>query len=430
MPLGSLCVTTLTPRGAASSYARSVTTSARWGSGPGRDPVANEDWGPSAQVTDAVLAAFTFVTVAIPMVTNHPGRGDRPVDAVSWLLPVVLSAAMVLRRRWPVPVLVASSAVILGYYALHYPPVGLELPLAAAFYTVAEAGRLWWGIGIGVVLQAFAFSARIMQGQDERVLFGFELPPAIAITAAALALGDSTRNRRRQRAERARAESAAAMEHELEAERRVEQERVHLARELHDVLAHTVSVIGLQAGVAAEAIEDDDRVAAARAVESIRGTSREAMRDLRGALGILRGETRAGAHNGRAPVGSVGHLGLLADTARATGLDVRLDLAADLPPLTAAVDATVYRVVQESLTNVLRHSGAKHAFVRVASGDSHVDVTVTDDGDRVGDGSEEAVVNGGHGIRGMRERVALVGGLLEAGPEPSGGFAVRVRLPL
>lgn len=392
--------------------------------------MATGGWGPSAQVTDGVLAAFTFVAVAIPMATNHPGREDRPVDAISWLLPVILSAAMVLRRRWPVRVLIASSAVILGYYALHYPPVGLELPLAAAFYTVAEAGRLWWGVGIGVVLQAVAFSARIMQGQDERVLFGFELPPAIAITAAALALGDSARNRRRQRAERARGEAAAAMEHELEAKRRVEQERVHLARELHDVLAHTVSVIGLQAGVAAEAIEDDDRVAAARAVESIRGTSREAMRDLRAALGLLRGEARAGEDDGRAPVGSVGHLEPLADTARATGLDVRLDLSTDLPPLTAAVDATVYRVVQESLTNVLRHSGAEHVVVRLARGDGYLDITVTDDGGGVADGSEDGAVNGGHGIRGMRERVALVGGRLEAGPVPSGGFAVRVRLPL
>jgi signal transduction histidine kinase len=220
------------------------------------------------------------------------------------------------------------------------------------------------------------------------------------------------------------------MEHELEAKRRVEQERVHLARELHDVLAHTVSVIGLQAGVAAEAIEDDDRVAAARAVESIRGTSREAMRDLRAALGLLRGEARAGEDDGRAPVGSVGHLEPLADTARATGLDVRLDLSTDLPPLTAAVDATVYRVVQESLTNVLRHSGAQHVVVRLARGDGYLDITVTDDGGGVADGSEDGAVNGGHGIRGMRERVALVGGRLEAGPVPSGGFAVRVRLPL
>ncbi|MDV3222148.1 sensor histidine kinase [Intrasporangium sp.] len=408
----------------------------------------------SGRTTDLVLGALTFVTVAIPMATNHPSPGDRSVDAFAWLLPVVLAALLLVRRRWPVMVMLTSGAVLLGYYALRYPPVGLELPLAASFYTVAEAGRVWWGVGYGLLLQVFGFGARLAQGQDQQVLFAFEAPPAIAITAGALALGDATRQRRLHRLERARAEAAAALEHELEAERRVEQERVHLARELHDVLAHSVSVVSIQAGVAAEAIEDDDRAAAARSIASIRSTASRAMRDLRATLGILRGE--AGSHAdsgngmgprgvGRAPVGSLEHLETLADTARAAGVDVRVEIAEGALQVPSAVDTTAYRVVQEALTNVLRHSGASSAAVRVALSDGHLDVCVTDDGrgplpGPIGssdDASPEVsgkapggASSGGHGLVGMRERVALVGGTVVAGPAPGGGFQVRARLPL
>ena len=279
-------------------------------------------WGSKAagRATDAALAALTFVAVAIPMITNHPSPGDRRVDAFAWLLPVTLAALMFVRRRWPVEVMLVSGGLLLGYYMLRYPPVGLELPMAAAFYTVAEAGRVWWGIGYGLLMQVIGLGARITQGQDPQLLLAFELPPALAITAGALALGDATRQRRLQRAEQARVEAAAALEHELEAERRVEQERVRLARELHDVLAHSVSVMGIHSGVAAEALEDDDKAAAARAVASVRRTAREAMRDLRATLGILRGQStgreewgrQVSASTGRAPVGSLEHLEALA----------------------------------------------------------------------------------------------------------------------
>jgi signal transduction histidine kinase len=379
------------------------------------------------------LAVLAFVTVAIPMATNHPSPGDRTVDPFAWLLPVALAALLFVRRRWPVPVMLLSGALLLGYYVLRYPPVGLELPMAAAFYTVAEAGRLWSGIGYGLLLQVFAFGARFAQGQDEQVLLAFEAPSAIAITAGALALGDATRQRRLHRLERARAEAAAALEHEVEAARRVEQERVHLARELHDVLAHSVSVVGIQAGVAAEAIEDDDRAAAARSIASIRRTAGRAMGDLRATLGILRdGAVSPGAagadKSGRAPVGSLEHLDALAETARAAGVDVRVEIPDDSVQLPSAVDTTAYRVVQEALTNVLRHSGASRAAVRVALEDGHLDVRVTDDGS--GPGRRDVDAGGGHGLTGMRERVALVGGTLVAGAGAGGGFEVRARLPL
>lgn len=400
---------------------------------PATQPEAPARWGPRPLFADAVLALVTFVAIAIPMWTNHPNRGDRPVDAQAWLLPCVLAGVLFVRRRWPVPVLVGSAALLIGYYVLKYPPVGLELPLAAVFYTVAEAGRLWWGIGTGIVLQVVSFSARVSQGQDEQLLFAFELPPAVAILAWALALGDATRQRRLQRAERARAEAAAVLEHQLEAERRVEQERVHLARELHDVLAHTVSVIGIQAGVAAEAVEDGDGSAAARSIGAIQRTSRDAMRDLRATLGILRGESRAeGGHEpgSRAPAGSVAHLDLLAETTREAGLDVTVEVADDLAPLPSAIDTTAYRVVQEALTNVLRHSTATAAQVGVSMQDGHVEVVVTDPGPARQTPVAGAGDSSGHGLRGMTERVTLVGGHLEAGSLPGGGFRVRARLPL
>jgi signal transduction histidine kinase len=364
---------------------------------------------------------------------HHPSPGDRPVDAFAWLLPVTLGALMLVRRRWPVTVMLVSGGLLLGYYMLRYPPVGLELPMAAAFYTVAEAGRVWWGIGYGLLLQVIGFGARIDQGQDPQLLLAFELPPALAITAGALALGDATRQRRLQRAEHARVDAAAALEHELEAERRVEQERTRLARELHDVLAHSVSVVGIHAGVAAEAIEDDDKPAAARSVASIRRTASEAMRDLRATLGILRGQTTppkekgraASPSSGRSPVGSLEHLEALADTARAAGVDVSVAIPEDASQLPSTVTTTAYRVVQEALTNVLRHSTATSAVVEVALADGHLDVRVSDDGRGPGSGGDV-----GHGLIGMRERVALVGGTMRAGAGTRGGFEVEARLPL
>jgi len=256
--------------------------------------------------------------------------------------------------------------------------------------------------------------------------------------AAVLALGDAVRSRRGWQAELDRRLRLADEEREQEARRRVAQERMRIARDVHDALGHAVAVISLHASVAAEAL-DDDPEASRRALTTIRGVSREVLRDLRGSVGLLGG----GQASGRAvePVPDLSQVPRLVGSTAADGLDVRLAVEGDPRPVPAAADATAYRLVQEALTNVLRHAAARHVLVTLRYDPRHLTVTVTDDG-RGCTAADGAVPAGGdhgggdpdggapgHGLRGMHERVALLGGDLAARNRPGGGFEVRAVLP-
>ncbi len=370
--------------------------------------------------TDVLLAVGVLAVLVGSAFVSRSGL-DRPVDALGLSMLAAIAVATLVRRRWPVVVLALCTALIFGYYVTGFPPVGLELPLAAPVATVAAAGRWRLAVLWSVAVTAFAYGSRIALGQDPVLLLALQLPTTVAVLGGAIAIGDAVRSRRELRAEQERTIAAARREAEQRTAQRLAAERVRLARDLHDVLGHTVAVVSLHADVAEEAVAAGDTDGAAEAIRAIRGASGTAMRDLRGAVQLLRGDDPATLD----VVGGLAAIGELVDGARSAGLDVELDLDLDPTSVPAPAGMTAYRVVQEGLTNVLRHAGAAHAWVVVTSEPGALLVRVEDDGRGLPDAPTE-----GTGLRGMAERVALLGGTLRTGPRPGGpGTRVTARIP-
>jgi signal transduction histidine kinase len=213
----------------------------------------------------------------------------------------------------------------------------------------------------------------------------------------------------------------AEREREERARSAVAEERARIARELHDVVGHSVSVMTVQAsGVRRLLRPDQDREREALLI--VERTGREALAEMRRMVGVLRRPEEAPA---LAPQPSLDHLGRLVEQAREAGLPVELSIEGDAIQLPAGVDLTAYRLVQEGLTNVVKHAQATRAEVLVNYGESYLEVTVTDNGSGVGNGD-----GSGHGLVGIRERVSVYGGELDAGPQPGGGYRLRAKLPL
>ena len=244
------------------------------------------------------------------------------------------------------------------------------------------------------------------------------------LVAAAIALGVSVRARREARLSQQRLRALAAAEQAREAEGRLQAERVRIAQDLHDSVGHAMSVIALHGNVAAETIGRDDEVAR-RAVERIAVATSAQLRELRATVKLLRspmGVVERGA------VGLSG-LGCLADAAREVGVMVDLDVTVGEGCLDGAIEAAAYRIVQESLTNVIRHSGATHAAVIAAVRGDQLELVIADDGPG-GRPVEPSLTRSGHGLIGMRERAAVLGGELTAGRGAASGFQVHATLPV
>jgi signal transduction histidine kinase len=370
------------------------------------------------RLVDLLLGVAVTTVVAVAITADI--AGSRPPDVAAYVFAAGLGVLMLARRDFPVPVLALTAVGIVGYHLVDYPPVGLALPAAAALYSTAERDKLWWAIGIGGALLLTSVVGRLREGDDPSYLLGYELASTVMIMAAAIALGDNVRVRRLWRTEQSRREELAEVEREREAARRIESERVRIARELHDVLAHTVAVVSMQADVATEALEDDPG-ATRDALRTIRTASSDAMRELRSMLGVLRNAPDA---NSLEPAGSLRNLPKLAELVSESGLPVSVRVEGDPVPVSGLVDTTAYRIVQEALTNALRHAQASRVDVLVAYQPEQLEIGVVDDG-RGGD-----VTSGGQGLVGMRERATLLGGTVSAGNAPAGGFAVNATLPL
>jgi signal transduction histidine kinase len=377
-----------------------------------------------APVGDAALAlAVVAVNVVAIGVAREPGA--RPLDPLAYALASSYGILLLSRRRWPLGVLLASTAALLAYYSLGYPGLSPAFPLAVALYTAALAGYVRWGLVItAFFMLAGAFVTAVREGTPPNQVFAGFLPQA-SLLVTLLLLGEAVRSHRAWQVEVGERLARAEAEREREAARRVEQERLRIARELHDVMAHTISVITVQAGVAADVLVDAPGKAR-EALATIRAASREAMGELRATVGVLRGGD--GRRAPLAPAPGLGQLEGLMETARRGGVRVETVMAGEPRPLPPAVDLTAYRILQESLTNVVRHAGASTATVTIGYRPEAVVLEVCDDGR----GAAETVASdpGGYGLVGMAERVAAIGGRLEAGPRPAGGFRVRALLPL
>ncbi len=361
----------------------------------------------------------------------HGQAGERAdLDVFARLLMLAGGALLLWRQRYPVAVAFGTTACVTVYLGAGYPYGPVFLLVALACFSAIVAGRRWaaWAaagmLWAGHLLIGHWLYAYLPPTGDGPASWGQEGIVA-AWVLAVMAIAELARVRREQW-------EHARVEREKAARRRADEERLRIARELHDVLAHSISVINVQAGVGL-ALLDTDPEQARTALTTIKSASKEALGEVRQVLDTL----RAPGDAPRAPAPGLDRLPELVDQAASAGLtvDVITDVATDgttdgtrtaLPPGT---DLAAFRIVQEALTNVVRHSGSRHARVQLTYTDSELTLTVDDDGP-----ATRADAGGsGNGLAGMRERATALGGTIEAGPRDGradGGFRVVARLPL
>jgi signal transduction histidine kinase len=370
----------------------------------------------------ALVAAGVSTLLFIELMNVAQSALPRGTLALGYALVLLHTLPLAARRRFPGVVLASCVASGLAFVALGLPPVVLGVAILVAVYSVAAYGERWVSLA---GLAAAAVGSAAVQLTPGR----FQMPTPVTntlILGAAWLLGHFVGVRhaytdqleRTAELERARAEAAR---------RAVAEERLRLARELHDVVAHSISVIAVQSGVGAHVAASQPEEAA-KALAAIEATSRAALIELRRLLGVLRQEGEP--QGSLAPVPGLADLDALLTEVAKAGLAVRLRVEGTPWQLPAGVDLSAYRIVQEALTNVVKHAGEARAQVTIGYGDQDVTVEVTDDGLGVTAPAGDGRVRVGHGLIGMRERVQVFGGELEAGPRPGGGFRVAARLPL
>ncbi|MBT2508991.1 sensor histidine kinase [Streptomyces sp. ISL-98] len=357
------------------------------------------DKGLAAVIGGAVLlAGFT---------TSGPGPGTADV-----VLVMAGSLALAVHRRAPVPVLVFTAACMLGYVVHANPGTSAAFPVVAGVHAVTRAGHRAAAVGVSVVFLVGFFFASTSGDGFERTL----LLHGWFICAGVTGLIDKNwQAYLRQTEERA---AEAERTREEAALRRAGEERLRIARELHDSLTHSISIVKLQAGVAVHlARKRGEEVP--EALLAIQEASGEAMRELRATLDVLRTDV--------VPPGSgLDRLGELVERACAAGLAASVTVAGEERQLPTDVDRAAYRIVQEALTNVARHAGRAKTSVQLTYAGDHFAVRIDDEGTDATAGPTTP----GTGLTGMRERVAALGGVLHAAPRPDGGFTVRAELPL
>jgi signal transduction histidine kinase len=374
-------------------------------------------------IVDAGLAIAGAGLIAVAACGLPRLIGSEAIAGPSWLLallPLLLGGPLVLRRRTPLLMWLAIWAAITLLCLLAENSVrGLAFTfvLLAAAYSLGAHASLRSGI-TGLLLTAPVVAVLSYRGEMGLLFVAHSGQAGVAVSFLQLLAfwlaGVVVRTRR---------QAAALAVRSAEAQRQAEQaaaaERVRIAWELHDIVAHHLSVIVLQAGGARAAGKPAGPV-----LEKIENSGRQALAETRRLLGVLRDPDEEA---GLAPQPGIGDLDALAASVRAAGLPVKLVVSGDLAPLPAAADVSVYRIVQEALTNVLKHAGPARADVTIGCAENVVTIEVTDNGYGQPGPLPPA---GGHGLAGMRERAAVFGGDLAAGPRAGGGFTVRARLPL
>lgn len=403
---------------------------------------------------DIAIAAIIFVLCTLSLVLVDPTAhmADEPATAFTYVLIAAMTLPVALRRQRPVAVFVVVCGAMSLYEILGYGGINVDFfgPIVALYSVIVYGPRRFGPWAPVVAFAAITVSAPFVMAPDTSFgSFVTQCANVAAIIGLVWFLSDTVRKRREQATE------LAAKNAELEAARdelahqAVADERVRIARELHDVVAHSMSVIAVQSGMGRMVIatQPDE---AARALASIEETSRSSLHEMRRILSVLRSEDQT--EGSLEPAPTLLDIDHLIDQTRAVGVDVDLEVTGERDAVPAGVDLSAYRIVQEALTNVIKHTGAARARVTVAYAPSVVTVEVVDDGRgaaalatvgargssvRVGHattpdgrpGLTASVDGGGNGLVGMRERAAVYGGEVEAGPVTGGGFRVRARLP-
>jgi signal transduction histidine kinase len=352
---------------------------------------------------DLALMAVVFLPTA-----GAASRRHHPVEGV--LLVALGTVPLLLRRTHPLATVaaVATAACVLAASGFLF----LPFQLAVALYTLGAAPEPRRTRALGfVAIAATALALATHYGG-----FG-DMASRVVFLIAAWLLGDSVGSRHAYVREIEAKAERLERERDIEARRILAEEQARIARELHDVVAHALSVIVIQAGAAEELFELEPR-RARKPIRAIDTAARGALADLRRVLGLLQADTDFQPQPGLARLDS------LIDQVRATGLDVALEIQGAEKPLPAPVDLSAYRIIQEALTNTIKHAGAGHARVSVRYG-ADLQLEIADDG-RGASGESQP----GSGLTGMRERAAMLGGRIETGSPAGGGYRVSARLPL
>ncbi|MFC5261537.1 sensor histidine kinase [Kribbella qitaiheensis] len=360
---------------------------------------------PVDRAVDVGLVLAVAVASSVPFIGAAPGE----VTALGLLLNLATVIPLLWRRRAPFAVMVIVGAAATGVSAYHRPGQNLQYAGLLAIYTIASLGRTrWQRLGVLVaILVTFPPASLLLKHNDlDEFMFTLLLP------LAAFLLGSLERTRRehaetlRERAEQLGRERVA------EAARAAAEERARVARDMHDILAHAVSLMVVQAEAGPVVVRRDPE-RAERAFEAIADAGRDAMTQLRRLLGVLKADETQ-----RLPQPT------LDDLPELVGGTASLEVTGERRLVPPDTEIAVYRIVQEALTNTLKHARAEHVAVRLDWLADELEVSVVDDGR-----GPQATVVGGHGLVGIRERAAACGGTAEAGPRPGGGFEVRARLP-
>jgi signal transduction histidine kinase len=370
-------------------------------------------------VADAVLAAVVLAVTLVEISLNDESLSGRN-RAVSIALLVAMSVVIVFRRRWPVAVWLVSGALVTIYGVASFPDPVLPYGPLVAVYTVAAYTSWRTSMTAGVVTAVVVAASMIIDPHDDIV----DWLIAFLSTTTAWLIGNNVRTYRAYTQELEAKAARLERERRAEAERAVADERLRLARELHDVAAHHVSVIALHAE-AGQSLLPDDPERADQAFGVIGQVARTTLTELRRVVGVLREEGAAPL----VPQPGLDQLPALVRDVERAGVPVTLTVSGAPGTISRTLDTSAYRIVQEALTNVLRHAGPAAAHVTVTYEPDAIAVEVLDDGVGPDESPSATSHNGGHGLAGMRERAAMFGGTLTAEARPERGFAVSARLP-
>ncbi|ALO11426.1 Putative two-component system sensor kinase [Streptomyces venezuelae] len=391
------------------------------------------------RTVDALVAGAVLVVVVVWTLVSMRYTSESALRAVlGWALVLIGCGALFFRRRQPVAVAVVTLLACVVYYPLSAADGPLMIAFALALYTTAAEGRFAAAVALAAVTLLAVGLGEIRQQPGHRQIDDTSLAMLAGWLISLVAVGRAQRTRLAYLHEVEQRALAAEREQEARARQSATEERLRIARELHDILGHSVSLIHVQSGAALHRLSKNPApeaglATAAEALEAVKSTSKDALRELRATLGVLR---RADEATPTSPASGLALLGELAERARSAGLDVRTSVTGTPVPLPPPVDLAAYRIVQESLTNVTRHSGARTVRITLDWDDRSGTATRTHAGARVlrlriaddGGGAPEGGPSGS-GIRGMAERARALGGELTAG-NADGGFVVDAHLPL
>lgn len=372
----------------------------------------------------ALAVVITAITLGWSDSLAQNIGGWRHVDSLGVALICLMNLPLALRRRDPVVVLAVSCLAAIVYFAFGYPTALNQIAIMLAMYTVAMHRPPLLSLPSAALAGGvFGYTQLISQSG----LVWLTVTQSVVMAGVVWLLGNSSRRLIATNALLSQVTAQHERGQEHLARRAVTEERLRIARELHDIVAHHMSVISVQAGLARYVFESDP-VTASCAVDTIVGTSREALEELRRLLSVLRipPDRPEDALDAYDPAPGLDRLGGLLDRVRAAGVPVELKVEGDARPLAPGVELCVFRVVQESLTNVLKYAQDSRAEVELTYRKDDLQVRVVNDGRCV---SRDDQRNTGQGLAGMRERARLYGGRLTAGPRPEGGFEVIVALP-